>query len=72
MRKMTRITRKLRPKDENQCERRGNLFKRIIFVEVTAEIHKLVKLKAGERNITMRKWITRAIKKNLREEFSSE
>lgn len=46
----------------------GNVMKKRLFVEVDEELHKIVKIRAIERNITLSKWILRAIKQALKQE----
>lgn len=44
--------------------------KKRLVIEVMEETHKAIKLRAGMRNISMRKWVMRAIIHALKQEDS--
>ncbi len=45
---------------------------KILIIEVPVEYHKLIKMKATEKNISMRAWVSRAITAELKKEQQYE
>ncbi len=71
MKRIKRVA--IRPliKGKSQSRRQGNVFNKVIYVQVTNEVHGLVKKVASDRNISIRQWLTRSIVKSLKDEFRS-
>jgi predicted HicB family RNase H-like nuclease len=72
MKKMTRVIRRLRSANKKLDRRSDNLFNKALIVEITPEIHRLIKHRSAERNVTMRLWVTRAITRALKMEMNNE
>lgn len=51
---------------------RVSLYNKAITVEVTSEIHRLVKERAALRNIPIRQWVTKIIIRSLKKEIEFE
>jgi predicted HicB family RNase H-like nuclease len=66
---MTVLRRNIGLRDKKLDRRPENLFNKTLFIQVNPEIHNLVKERALERNISIRQWVTRAVVKELKEEF---
>lgn len=45
---------------------------KILIIEVPLEIHKLIKIKSAEKNISIRAWVSRAIDIQLKKEQQYE
>lgn len=58
------------------CISEGNMNKektiKRLIIEVPADTHKVIKLKATERNISIRAWVSRAIVEQLKKEKQYE
>lgn len=63
------VSRKLGPSYKNLDRGTVNAFNKALIIEMRPELHKIIKERARERNISMRLWATRAIIKGLKEEF---
>jgi predicted HicB family RNase H-like nuclease len=72
MKRMTRVTRKLCSANKKLDHRGNNVFNKALVIEVTPEFHRVIKYRAKERNTTMRLWVIRAIKKDLKRELDNE
>ena len=70
MRRMTRVVRKISRANKKLDHGGNNVFNKALVIEVTPEFHRLVKYRAKERNITIRLWVIRAIKKYLKQEMN--
>lgn len=67
--KMQRVVRRVRPRNKNSHRSAENAFEKRIVLQVTHEIYDLVKLRVETRNTSMRRWITRAINRELQREL---
>lgn len=63
---------KTRHRDKTTAMARVSLYNKAITVEVTTDVHRLVKERAALRNIPMRQWVTRAIMITLKKEKELE
>ena len=66
---MKRVVRKLRYTNEIIDRRRKNSLRKRINIDLTNNLYELVKLRVKARNTSMRKWVTRAINRELRREL---
>ena len=66
---MKRVVRKLRYTNEIIDRRRNNSLRKRINIDLTNNLYELVKLRVKARNTSMRKWVTRAINRELRREL---
>jgi len=60
---------KTRHRDKTIAMARISLYNKAIMIEVTTDVHRLVKERAALRNIPMRQWVTRAIINMLKKEL---
>lgn len=63
---------KTRHRDKTTSMARISLYNKAITVEVTTDVHRLVKERAALRNIPIRQWVTRAIMITLKRELDRE
>lgn len=60
---------KTRHRDKTIAMARVSLYNKAITVEVTTDVHRLVKERAALRNISIRQWVTKVIIRSLKKEM---